>query len=188
MYTPKVNGIDASIKSVSVDEGSEHAECFTAFLNDDNKVEVKVKAGRSMSVKDSYNVTIVSVLNNGYTVKSNVKIKPVNKLPKIVLSPAKCNLYSTNNNKYTVSVSLKNSSIDLNNITGIKIDTSGNKSNADKFLLVNNISKNGTVSFGLAGDKSSIKKGQYKIKCLVTFRDADSESKPAAVNMTITVK
>ena len=132
--------------------------------------------------------TIVSVLNNGYTVKSNVKIKPVNKLPKIVLSPAKCNLYSTNNNKYTVSVSLKNSSIDLNNITGIKIDTSGNKSNADKFLLVNNISKNGTVSFGLAGDKSSIKKGQYKIKCLVTFRDADSESKPAAVNMTITVK
>ncbi len=188
VYTPKVNGIDASIKSVSVDEGSEHAECFTAFLNDDNKVEVKVKAGRSMSVKDSYNVTIVSVLNNGYTVKSNVKIKPVNKLPKIVLSPAKCNLYSTNNNKYTVSVSLKNSSIDLNNITGIKIDTSGNKSNADKFLLVNNISKNGTVSFGLAGDKSSIKKGQYKIKCLVTFRDADSESKPAAVNMTITVK
>ncbi|MDE7321998.1 MAG: hypothetical protein K2N73_04590 [Lachnospiraceae bacterium] len=188
VYTPKVSGIDASIKSVSVDEDSEYAECFTAFLNDDNKVEVKVKAGRSMSVKDPYKVTIVSVLNNGFTVKSSVKIKPVNKLPKIVFSPAKCNLYRSNNNKYTVSVSLKNSSIDLNNITGIKIDTSSNKSNADKFLLVNNISKNGTVSFGLAGDRSSIRKGQYKIKCLVTFRDADSESKPAAVNMTITVK
>ncbi len=59
---------------------------------------------------------------------------------------------------------------------------------ADKFLLVNNIGKNGTVSFNLAGDRNSIRKGQYKLKCLVTFRDADSEAKPAVVNMTITVK
>ena len=188
VYTPKISGIDASIKSVSVDGESENAKYFTAFLNDDNKVEVKARAGRSMSTKDAYDVTIVSVLHNGYTIRSSVKIKPVNKLPKIVFTPAKCNLYRSNNNKYTVSVALKNSSIDLNNITGIKIDAGTSKGNADKFLLVNNIGKNGTVSFNLAGDRNSIRKGQYKLKCLVTFRDADSEAKPAVVNMTITVK
>lgn len=82
---------------------------------------------------------------------------------------------------------MKNSNIDIDNITGIKIDPS-NKNNANNFLLINNISKNGTVSFNLAGNRTKIKKGQYKVKCLVSFRDADPEAKPATVNMTITVK
>lgn len=185
IYTPKVSGIDSTVRSVSVE--GENAEYFTASLNADNKVEVKLKTGKAMSSKQSYPITIQSVLQNGYKISSTVKIKPVNTLPKIVLTPAKCSLYRNNSNKYTVSVSLKNSNIDIDNITGIKIDPS-NKKNANSFLLVNNISKNGTVSFNLAGDRTQIKKGQYKVKCLVSFRDADPEAKPATVNMTITVK
>ncbi len=185
IYTPKVSGIDSSVKSVSVT--GESSEYFTASLNADSKVEVKIKAGKGMSSKQSYPVTIQSVLQNGYKISSVVKIKPVNKLPKIVFTPAKGNLYKSNNNKYSTAVSLKNSTINMDKITGIKIDAS-NKINANSFLLINNISKNGTVSFNLAGDRSKIKKGKYKIKCLVTFRDADPEAKPAVVNMTITVK
>lgn len=185
VYTPKVSGIDSAVRSVSV--VGENAEYFTASLNADNKVEVKLKTGRSMSSKQSYSLTIQSVLQNGYKISSSVKIKPVNTLPKIVLTPAKCNLYRSNSNKYTTSISLKNSNIDIDNITGIKIDPS-NKNNVNNFLLINNISKNGTVSFNLAGNRTKIKKGQYKVKCLVSFRDADPEAKPATVNMTITVK
>lgn len=185
VYTPKVSGIDSAVRSVSV--VGENAEYFTASLNADNKVEVKLKTGRSMSSKQSYSLTIQSVLQNGYEISSSVKIKLVNTLPKIVLTPAKCNLYRSNSNKYTTSISLKNSNIDIDNITGIKIDPS-NKNNVNNFLLINNISKNGTVSFNLAGNRTKIKKGQYKVKCLVSFRDADPEAKPATVNMTITVK
>lgn len=185
VYTPKVSGIDSAVRSVSV--VGENAEYFTASLNADNKVEVKLKTGKGMSSKQSYPLTIQFVLQNGYKVSSSVKIKPVNTLPKIVFTPAKCNLYRSNSNKYTVSISLKNSNIDIDNITGIKIDPS-NKNNANNFLLINNISKNGTVSFNLAGNRTKIKKGQYKVKCLVSFRDADPEAKLATVNMTITVK
>lgn len=185
VYTPKVSGIDSTIREVSVI--GENAKYFTASLNADNKVEVKLRTGNNMSSKQSYPLTIQSVLQNGYTISSSVKIKPVNTLPKIVLTPAKCNLYRSNSNKYTASISLKNSNIDINNITGIKIDPS-NKNNANNFSLINNISKNGTVSFNLAGNRTKMKKGQYKVKCLVSFRDADSEAKPATVNMTITVK
>jgi len=185
VYTPKVSGIDSAIREVSVT--GENAKYFTASLNADNKVEVKLRTGNNMSSKQSYPLIIQSVLQNGYTISSSVKIKPVNTLPKIVLTPAKCNLYRSNSNKYTASISLKNSNIDIDNITGIKIDPS-NKNNANSFLLINNISKNGTVSFNLAGNRTKIKKGQYKVKCLVSFRDADSEAKPATVNMTITVK
>lgn len=185
IYTPKVSGIDSSVRSVSV--VGENADYFTASLNADNKVEVKLKTGKAMSSKQSYPLTIQSVLQNGYKILSTVKIKPVNTLPKVVLTPAKCNLYRTNYNKFTTSVSLKNSNIDINKITGIKIDTS-NKNNVNNFLVINNISKDGTISFNLAGNRTEIKKGQYKVKCFVTFRDADPEAKPASVTMTITVK
>ncbi len=185
VYTPKVSGIDSAIRSVSV--VGDNAEYFSASLNADKKVEVKIKTGKGMSSKQSYSVQIQSVLQNDYKILSSVKIKPVNTLPKIVFTPAKCNLYRSNSNKYTTSISLKNNSIDIDNITGIKIDPS-NKNNANNFLLVNNIGKNGTVSFSLAGDRTKIKKGQYKVKCLVSFRDADPEAKPATVTMTITVK
>lgn len=165
----------------------ENAQYFTATLNADNKVEVKAIDGKLMSVKDTYNVNIQSTLKNRLTIDSAVKIKPVNKLPKLAFTPAKCSLYRSNNNRYTTTLLLKNSEIDMEDITSIRIDT-GSKTNADSFLLVNNVKKDGTVSFNLAGDRLRIKKGQYKVKCLVTFRDADPESKPAAVTMTITVK
>ena len=63
IYTPKVSGIDSSVKSVSVT--GESSEYFTASLNADSKVEVKIKAGKGMSSKQSYPVTIQSVLQNG---------------------------------------------------------------------------------------------------------------------------
>ena len=185
VYTPKVSGVDSTVESVRVT--GENAQYFTATLNADNKVEVKAIDGKLMSVKDTYNVNIQSTLKNRLTIDSAVKIKPVNKLPKLVFTPAKCSLYRSNSNRYTTTLLLKNSEIDMEDITSIRIDT-GSKTNADSFLLVNNVKKDGTVSFNLAGDRLRIKKGQYKVKCLVTFRDADPESKPAAVTMTITVK
>lgn len=184
VYTPKVSGVDSTVESVRV--VGENAQYFTATLNADNKVEVKAIERKSMSVKDTYPVNLQFLLKNKLTIDSVVKIKPVNKLPKITFAPAKCNLYRSNSNKYTTSLQLKNSEIGMEQIE-IRID-SGSKTNADSFLLVDNVKENGTVSFNLAGDRLRIKKGQYKVKCLVTFRDADPESKPAAVTMTITVK
>lgn len=185
VYTPKIAGIDSAIKDVSVT--NENEVNFTAVINKDNKVEVKARAGRSMSSNIFYPVTMTFTMENGYQIPSTVKIKPVNSLPKIAFTPAKCNLYRGNKNKYTVSMMLKNSTIDLENITSIKIDTDTNKK-AGNFALANNLSKNGTVSFSLTGDRNKIKKGRYKIKCLVTFKDAAVNAKPAAVNMVITVK
>lgn len=184
VYTPKISGIDTSISSVSVT--GENVELFSASLNQDKKVEVKAKPGKNMSYKTTYEVTILVTMVNGYQISTVVKIKPVNTLPKVVLSPAKCTLYRSNSNQYTVTLSLKNSDIDLKNITGFKLDTT-NKA-ANNFSVINNISKNGTVSFGLAGSRSSIKKGTYTLKCQVTFKDAAIDSKPATVNIKVTVK
>ncbi|MBQ2257871.1 MAG: hypothetical protein II247_04240 [Lachnospiraceae bacterium] len=184
VYTPKISGIDTAIRSVSVT--GENADYFTATLNQDKKVEIKGNAGKNMSSKTTHAVTILVTMENGYQISSVVKIKPTNTLPKVVLSPAKCNLYRSNSNQYTVSLSLKNSSIALKNITSFKLDT-GNKA-ANNFSVINNISKNGTVSFSLAGDKRNIKKGRYNLKCQVTFKDAAIDAKPATVNMTVTVK
>lgn len=184
VYTPKISGIDTTIRSVSVT--GENTEYFTAFLNQDKKVEIKANTGKNMSSKTTYAVTILVKLENGYQISSVVKIKPTNTLPKVVLSPAKCNLYRSNSNQHTVTLSLKNSSIDLKSITSFKLDT-GNKA-ANNFSVINNISKNGTVSFSLAGDKKNIKKGRYTLKCQVTFKDAAIDAKPATVNMTVTVK
>lgn len=184
VYTPKISGIDTTIRSVSVT--GENADYFTAALNQDKKVEVKAKTGKNMSAKTTYAVTILVKMENGYQISSVVKIKPTNTLPKIVLSPAKCNLYRSNSNQHTVTLSLKNSSIDLKNITSFKLDT-GNKA-ANNFSVINNISKNGTVSFSLAGNRNNIRKGTYTLKCQVTFKDAATDSKPATVNMTVTVK
>lgn len=191
VYTPKISGCEYQIKDITnVEVIGEYKDYFEAKI-DDNKVKISAGNKNRMSSKNTYLVKLRFSMKyqNGkeFTIDSEVKIKPVNKLPKIVFTPAKCNLYRSNNNKYTTSLQLKNSEIDMEKITGIRID-SGSKTNTDSFLLVNNVTKNGTVSFNLAGDRLRIKKGQYKVKCLVTFRDADPESKPAAVTMTITVK
>lgn len=144
VYTPKVSGVDSTVESVRVT--GENAQYFTATLNADNKVEVKAIDGKLMSVKDTYNVNIQSTLKNRLAIDSIVKIKPVNKLPKLAFTPAKCSLYRSNSNRYTTTLLLKNSGIDMEDITSIRIDT-GSKTNADSFLLVNNVKKDGTVSY-----------------------------------------
>jgi len=185
VYTPKVSGIESSIKSVNVTGDSN--KFFTASLNQDNKVEVKARTGiAGMSSKTTYNVTILSTLENGYQIETNVKIKPINKLPKIVLSSKKGTLYRTNSNKCITSLSLQNSSLDLSSISGITLDAKG--SSAEKFSLSNDLIRNGTISFALAGDKLNMKTGTYKLTCQVRFKDADADAKPATVNMVITVK
>ncbi|NDO48964.1 hypothetical protein FMM75_05835 [Lachnospiraceae bacterium MD335] len=59
---------------------------------------------------------------------------------------------------------------------------------AEKFSLSNDLIRNGTISFALAGDRLNMKKGTYKLTCQVHFKDADIDAKPATVNVTITVK
>ncbi len=185
VYTPKVSGIESPVRSVKVTGDSQ--KFFTAVLNQDQKIEVKAKAGiAGMSSKTTYKVTVQSTLENGYQIETDVKIKPVNKLPKIVLSPKEGNLYRGNSNKYVTALSLQNSSLGLNSISGITFDVKGQ--NAEQFSLSNDLIRNGTISFGLAGDKLSVKKGTYKLACQVRFKDADAEAKPVTVNVTVTVK
>ena len=185
VYTPKVSGIESSVKSVRVT--GDNQKFFTASINSDKKIEVKAKAGvEGMSSKTTYSVPILSTLENGYQIETIVKIKPINKLPKIVLSPSAGNLYRMNSNKYVTSLSFKDSSLGLDSIAGITLDMSS--PNAEIFSLSNDVSRNGTISFALAGDKLKIKTGKYKLKCQVRFRDADVDVKPTTVNIEITVK
>lgn len=185
VYTPKVSGIESRVKSVSVT--GDNQKFFTAVLNQDNKVEVKARTGVSgMSSKTTYQVTVLSTLENGYKIESVVKVKPVNKLPKIILTPKEGNLYRTNANKYVTALSFKDSSIGVNSISGVTFNMKGQ--DAEKFSLSNDLIRNGTISFALAGDRLNMKKGTYKLTCQVHFKDADIDAKPATVNVTITVK
>lgn len=184
VYTPKVSGIDSPVKSVCVT--GDNQKYFTAGLNQDNKVEVKAKSGVGMTAKMTYKVTILSTLENNYQIETVVKIKPVNKLPKIILSPEKGCLYRSNSNKYVTELSFKDSNLGMERISGITLDMNG--ANAEKFSLSNDLIRNSTISFGLAGDRTSVPTGTYKLTCQVFFKDADVNAKPATVNVVITVK
>lgn len=184
VYTPKVSGIDSPIKSVAVT--GDNAKLFTASLNGDNKVEVKAKTRAVMSSKTTYKVAILATLENGYQVETIAKVKPVNKLPNVVLSPKEGSLYRTNSNKYVTSLSLEGSNLGLNSISDVTLNMKGQ--DAQNFSLSYDLVRNGTLSFALAGDKLNMKKGTYKLACQVYFKDADADAKPATVNVTITVK
>ncbi len=184
VFTPKVSGIDSPIKSVAVT--GDNTKFFTASLNGDNKIEVKAKTRAVMSSKTTYKVAILATLENGYQIETTAKVKPVNKLPKVVLSPKEGNLYRTNSNKYITSLSLEGSNLSLNSISDVTLNMKGQ--DAQNFSLSYDLIRNGTLSFALAGDKLNMKKGTYKLTCQVYFKDADAQAKPATVNVTITVR
>lgn len=193
IYTPKVSGIESTIKDVWVTGGDNDVsrKFFTAAYNTaDKKVEIKAKPNvEGMSSKSTYTVKLLVTLENGYRIETSVKIKPVNNLPKIVLSPSAGNLYRMNENKFVTTLSFKNSDLAVSRISSITLDTSS--PNAENFSL--STGKNadntfdGTLRFALGGDKLKIKKGKYKLKCLVYFKDADVDAKPTTVNVVITV-
>lgn len=184
VYTPKISGMDSDIRSVSVT--GDNQKLFTATLNQDNKVEIKARTGVAMTAKTTYNVTILTTLENNYQIETVLKIKPVNKLPNIVLNSNTGVLYRSNSNKYVAKLSFKNSSLNLNRISGIALDMT--KKDAQLFSLSSDINRNGTISFALAGDRTNVPKGNYKLTCLVSFKDADMNAKPVAVSVNITVK
>ncbi|MDE7265912.1 MAG: hypothetical protein K2N89_00390, partial [Lachnospiraceae bacterium] len=74
-------------------------------------------------------------------------------------------------------------------ISSVTLDTSS--PNAEIFSLSTGKNSDntfdGTLRFGLGGDKLKIKKGKYKLKCQVYFKDADVDAKPTTVNVVITV-
>ena len=184
VYTPKVSGIESAVKSAVVT--GDNKAYFTAALNEEKKVEVKARPNVGMSSKSTYNVTITSTLENGCKINTVVKIKPVNKTPKIVLNPEKGSLYRTNSNKYVALVSFKDSSLGTDSIASVTLDTSS--AAAKNFSLTNDLSKNGTIGFSLAGDRTKMKQGTYKLKCQVLFKNADAQIKPTVINVTITIK
>lgn len=194
IYTPKVSGIESTIKDVWVTGGDNDVsrKFFTAAYNTaDKKVEIKAKPNvEGMSSKSTYTVKLLVTLENGYRIETSVKIKPVNNLPKIVLSPSAGNLYRMNENKFVTTLSFKNSDLSVNRISSITLDTSS--PNAENFSLSTGKNSDntfdGTLRFALGGDKLKIKKGKYKLKCLVYFKDADVDAKPTTVNVVITVK
>lgn len=194
VYTPKVSGVESAIESAWV-TGSDNdvsRKFFTAaYSTDDKKIEIKAKPNvEGMSSKSTYTVKLLVRLENGYQIETSVKIKPVNSLPKIVLSPASGNLYRMNDNKYVTTLSFKNSDFAVDRISGIALDTSS--PNAESFTLSTGKKSDntfdGTLRFSLGGDKLKIKKGKYKLKCQVYFKDADVDAKPTTVNVVITVK
>ena len=189
VYTPKVSGIESSISAVVVTGDNQK---FFAASYTDQKIEIKAKSNvEGMSSKTTYTVSLLVTLENGYQLTTSVKIKPINKVPKIVLTPSSGNLYRMNDNRFVTTVSFKNSDLTTSSISSITLDTS-DATIAKYFSLSmgknTDNTFNGTLRFALSGGKLTLKKGKYKLKCQVDFKDADADVKPTTINVVITVK
>jgi len=80
VYTPTFKNVIAEARGVSLSGG--YADYFKARV-EDGKIVIAARENSAMSTKITYPVNVDITLDNGAHVTSTVKIKPVNKLPKL---------------------------------------------------------------------------------------------------------
>ena len=177
IYTPTFKNVTAKAKSVTL--SGAYAEYFTASV-EYGKIVVRAVEGKAMSTKLSYPVKIELTLDNGARLSPiEVKIKPVNKLPKVTAELTKATLYKAYSGELSFKVKTGN---DIVEISGIRPVADKNS----KCFDIRGIGSEVTVT--LNEEAKKMKPGNYTISYIVDIKDAAYDVKPTTLKLTVTVK
>jgi len=180
-YTPTLKNMDAELietEVVETNEDSLYLESFYTYVDENGKVVLKAMPGKPLSAGKTYEISIASRFDNGYEAITKVKIKPVNKLPKVKASLTKGTLYKagvdsslriklTLDSKYTVS-SIKQVEDAFSKYFTVERDSSG------------------MVLIKLSEEGMKLQSGTYTVSYQVLIADADN-TKPIKQNVKVTV-
>lgn len=178
LYTMKLTNMTSSVRSVKT--MGNNAGLFDAKLTDDGKVEIKAVEGVSLNTTP-YVLDLVFGFKNNTAVPASVKIKPVNKMPKISASIKTGTIYKASNNEVRWRVYNSGNFGEISNI--VLADGKGN----ENFVLTK--SGKNQVTLKLTDEaKRTIKPGKYNVTYQVEFKDMASNAKPVTMKIAITVK
>lgn len=178
LYTIKLSNMTSTVKSVKT--MGNNAGLFDAQLTDDGKVEIKAVEGVSMGTT-AYVLDLVFGFKNNTAVPASVKIKPVNKMPKMTASVNAGTIYKASNNEVKWRVYNSGSFGEISDIV-----LPENKVNQN--FTMKKSGKN-LVTLKLTDEaKRTIKPGKYNVTYHVKFKDMASNAKPVTMKITITVK
>lgn len=177
LYTPKLGNVTAQIERVKL--AGSYAAYFTAKVVD-GKIEVKA-TNQAMSTKMTYPVKVIMTLDNNCEVTAIVKIKPVNKLPKITAAVTKATMYKMNPESisFGLTSSIKEAEIDK----VVRVQDKNSKYFDFEYDKLGNI-----ISVSLSEEAVKMKPGNYSISYQVYLKGAAYNVKPVTVKLTLSVK
>lgn len=179
VYTPTIANVESSISSVQLT--GEYATYFDVNLTEAGAIEVAA-TDRDMSTSINYPVGMKVELENGMEVELSkpLKVKPMNKTPKIAASVTKATLYK--GSEYKAPITLK-----LNAMAEIeKIELVEDKNS--KFFELQANPETQELTLGLSSEQNGMKAGKYNVSYRVYFKGAAYNVKPTVVKCTVTVK
>ena len=177
VYTPTYKNVTAEAKQVRL--SGAYAEYFSAKV-EEGKVIVSAREDKAMSTKITYPVNVTLTLDNGCEVTSTIKIKPVNKLPKLTAQVTKATLYKLNPEEeiiYQIIPNDSKTSID-------KIERVEDKNSKYFDFAV----ENDKVTVSLSTEANKMKPGKYTVSYKVYMEGAAYNVKPTTLKLTVTVK
>ncbi len=178
LYSLKLTNMTASVKSVKTAGG--YAGLFDAKLTGDGKIEVKAIEGAVLSAAN-YTVALELGFKNNTSVTANVKIKPVNKTPKVDANRKMGTIYKASNNEVKWRVYNRGSYGEISDIVLMESEENRN-------FIFTKPGKN-QIALKLTDEaKRTIKPGKYTVTYQVKFKDMASNAKPIIMKMGITVK
>ncbi len=178
LYTIKLSNMTSTVKSVKT--MGNNAELFDASLTDDGKVEIKAAEGVSMGTT-TYVLDLVFGFKNNTAVPASVRIKPVNKMPKMTASIKAGTIYKASNNEVNWRVY---NSASFGEISDIVLP----ESKANQNFTIKKTGKN-RITLKLTDEaKRTIKPGKYGVTYQVKLKDMASNAKPVTMKISITVK
>lgn len=180
-YTATIKNTDAQIQSAVLTGNSVLA--FKVVKNDGSSLTLKaLKTAKSIDTKTPYEIKLMLTLTNGAVIKDGknvtLKVKPVDKLPKIKVDAPK---------KPVLSKSAKNGvAVKLDVEAGYQIDRIElDGKDKDKFDVQMNGQESFTIS--LAKNAGSIDSKAYSVKYKLYFAGANANTKQLTKSIKITV-
>lgn len=178
IYTPKLSNMTANLSNVETT--GDNAGIFTAELNDDGKIEVTAVEGAVMSTA-SYTLRMLLSYDNNTTVSASVKVKPVNKTPKLAAGKTSGTIYKAADNSLSWKIYNRGGFGEISDIS--LADTDANK----YFELTWSDGNNLTLELADA-TRRTLAAGKYTVTYQVKFTDMAYNAKPVTMKMTVTVK
>lgn len=178
LYTIKLSNMTSTVRSVST--MGNNAELFDAKLTDDGKVEIKAVEGVPLNTA-TYVLDLVFGFKNNTAVPASVRIKPVNKMPKITASVKTGTIYKASNNEVRWRVYNSGNYGEISDIV-----LTENKANESFELKMSG--KNQAILKLTDEAKRTIKPGKYNVIYQVKFKDMASNAKPVTMKISIMVK
>ena len=175
IYTPTYKNVTATAKQVIL--SGAYGKYFHATV-EEGKVIVTA-TDKAMSTKISYPLTINLILDNGCEVSSAVKIKPINKLPKLTAEMTKATLYKANPEAISYQVLPKDSNTSIDRMERVEDKNS-------KYFSFRADGDRVTVS--LTEEAKKMKPGKYTVSYKVYMEGAAYNVKPTTLKLTVTVK